>query len=87
MNKRLITLLLAAGIAVVFVATALHAGTEVKDTMTMKTDGYKNVKTRHQNLILLNSPIKFMPQIIRFPVVNATMTKMEKRLILKWEMM
>ncbi len=44
MNKRLITLLLAAGIAVIFVATALHAGTEVKDTMTMKTDGYKKRK-------------------------------------------
>ncbi len=44
MNKRLITLLLAAGIAVIFVATGLHAGTEVKDTFTMETDGYKKRK-------------------------------------------
>ena len=44
MNKRLITLLLAAGIAVIFVATALQAGTEVKDTLTLETDGYKKRK-------------------------------------------
>jgi len=44
MNKRLITLLLAAGIAVIFVTTAVHAGTEFKDTISMKTDGYKKRK-------------------------------------------
>jgi nitrate/TMAO reductase-like tetraheme cytochrome c subunit len=44
MNKRLITLLLAAGIAVIFIATGLQAGTDVKDTITMKTDGYKKHK-------------------------------------------
>lgn len=44
MNKRLITLLLAAGIAVIFVATGLQAGTEVKDTFTLETDGYKKRK-------------------------------------------
>ncbi len=44
MNKKLITLLLAAGIAVVFVATSLHAGTEVADTITMETKGYKKRK-------------------------------------------
>lgn len=44
MNKRLITLLLAAGIAVIFVATGLQAGTEVKDTLTMETAGYKTRK-------------------------------------------
>ena len=44
MNKKLITLLLAAGIAVIFVATGLHAGTEVKDTFTMEDPGYKKRK-------------------------------------------
>ncbi len=44
MNKRLITLLLAAGIAVIFVATGLQAGTTVKDTFTLETDGYKKRK-------------------------------------------
>ncbi len=39
MNKRLITLLLAAGIAVIFVATGLQAGTSVQDTFTLETDG------------------------------------------------
>ena len=43
MNKKLITLLIA-GIAVIFVATALHAGTEVADTITMETKGYKKRK-------------------------------------------
>ncbi|MCK5836069.1 MAG: cytochrome c3 family protein [Desulfobacula sp.] len=41
MNKKLITLLLAAGIAVIFVTTSLHAGTEFKDTFIMDTKGYK----------------------------------------------
>jgi hypothetical protein len=44
MNKRLITLLLAAGIAVIFVATGLQAGTTVEDTLKMETDGYKKRK-------------------------------------------
>lgn len=44
MNKRLITLLLAAGIAVIFVATGIQAGTSVNDTFEMKTDGYKKRK-------------------------------------------
>ena len=44
MNKKLITLLLAAGISVMFVATGLHAGTQVKDTITMETKGYKKRK-------------------------------------------
>lgn len=44
MNKRLITLLLAAGIAVIFVATGLQAGTTVKDTFKLETDGYKKRK-------------------------------------------
>jgi hypothetical protein len=44
MNKRLITLLLAAGIAVIFVATGLQAGTEIKDTITMKSKVYKKHK-------------------------------------------
>lgn len=44
MNKKLITLLLAAGIAVIFVATGLHAGTQVKDTVTMEDPGYKKRK-------------------------------------------
>ena len=44
MNKRLITLLLAAGIAVIFVATGLQAGTTVSDVLTLETDGYKKRK-------------------------------------------
>lgn len=44
MNKRLITLLLAAGIAVIFVATGIQAGTDVKDTITMEDPGYKKHK-------------------------------------------
>ncbi len=44
MNKRLITLLLAAGIAVIFVATGLQAGTAVEDTFKLETDGYKKRK-------------------------------------------
>ncbi|MBU8849833.1 MAG: cytochrome c family protein [Desulfobacterales bacterium] len=41
MNKKLLTLLLAAGMAVIFVATGLHAGTEVSDTITMDYNQYK----------------------------------------------
>lgn len=44
MNKRLITLLLAAGIAVIFVATGLQAGTTVDDVITLETEGYKKRK-------------------------------------------
>ncbi len=44
MNKRLITLLLAAGIAVIFVATGLQAGTTVDDVITMESKVYKKHK-------------------------------------------
>ncbi len=44
MYKKLVTLLLAAGIAVIFVATGLHAGTEVPDTITMDYNNYKKRK-------------------------------------------
>jgi nitrate/TMAO reductase-like tetraheme cytochrome c subunit len=44
MNKRLITLLLAAGIAVIFVATGLQAGTTVEDTFKMEDPGYTKRK-------------------------------------------
>lgn len=46
MNKKLLTLLLAAGIAVIFVATGLQAGTEVKDTFILEDPGYKKPKKR-----------------------------------------
>ena len=41
MNKKLLTLFLAAGIAVIFVATGLYAGTEVPDTIKMDYNDYK----------------------------------------------
>ena len=41
MNKKLLTWLLAAGIAVIFVATGLYAGTTVPDTITMDYNQYK----------------------------------------------
>jgi len=41
MNKKLLTLFLAAGIAVIFVATGLYAGTDVPDTITMDKNQYK----------------------------------------------
>ncbi|MCG8635861.1 MAG: cytochrome c family protein [Desulfobacterales bacterium] len=44
MNKRFITLLLAAVLAVIFVSTGLHAGTEVADTFKMEDPGYKKRK-------------------------------------------
>ncbi|WDP92095.1 MAG: cytochrome c3 family protein [Desulfobacter sp.] len=44
MNKRVITLLLAAGIAVIFAATGIQAGTTVEDTLTMQDKGYKKHK-------------------------------------------
>lgn len=44
MNKKLITRLLAAGFAVMFVATGLYAGTAVKETFKMKDPGYKKHK-------------------------------------------
>jgi len=46
MNKKLLTLLIAAGIAVIFVATGLHAGTEVKDDLILEDPGYKKPKKR-----------------------------------------
>ena len=46
MNKKLLTLLLAAGIAVIFAATGLQAGTEVKDTFILEDPGYKKPKKR-----------------------------------------
>jgi len=42
MNKKLLTLLLAAGIAVIFVATGLYAGTDVPDVITLDYNKYKN---------------------------------------------
>lgn len=44
MNKKLLTLLLAAGIAVIFVATGLYAGTDVADTIKMDSNNYKKRK-------------------------------------------
>lgn len=44
MNKKLVTLMLAAGIAVIFVATALYAGTEVGDVVTMESKIHKKRK-------------------------------------------
>jgi len=41
MNKKLLTLLLVAGIAVIFVATGLYAGTDVPETITMNFNKYK----------------------------------------------
>ncbi len=46
MNRKLLTLLLAAGIAMVFVVTGLHAGTEVKDIFVLEDPGYKKPKKR-----------------------------------------
>ncbi|WP_299978491.1 cytochrome c3 family protein [Desulfobacula sp.] len=46
MNKKLLTLLLVAGIAVIFVATGLNAGTEVKDNLILEDPGYKKPKKR-----------------------------------------
>lgn len=44
MSKKLIFLILAVGLAVIFVATGIQAGTEVKDTFTMETKGYQTRK-------------------------------------------
>ena len=44
MNKKLLTLLLAVGIAVFFVATGLYAGTDVPDTIKMDYNNYKKRK-------------------------------------------
>ncbi len=41
MSKKLLVLLVAAFVAVIFVATGLQAGTEVADTFTMETKEYK----------------------------------------------
>lgn len=43
MNKKLITLLLAAGMAVIFAAT-VQAGTSAPDTIKMETKGFKHKK-------------------------------------------
>lgn len=44
MNKRLLTLLLAAGIAGIFFVTGVHAGTDVSDTIKMDYNNYKKRK-------------------------------------------
>ncbi len=44
MNRKLLTLLLAAGIAVVFAVTGLYAGTKAPDTITMNFNKYKKRK-------------------------------------------
>ena len=44
MNKKLLIFLTAIGIALVFVATGLQAGTKVADTFKMKTKEYKSHK-------------------------------------------
>ncbi len=44
MNKKLLTLILAAGIAVIFVTTSLYAGTDFSDTITMDQNKYKKRK-------------------------------------------
>lgn len=41
MNKKLLTLLLCAGIAVIFTATGIQAGTKVEDVITMESKVYK----------------------------------------------
>ncbi|WP_457551113.1 cytochrome c3 family protein [Desulfobacula sp.] len=46
MNKKLLTLLLAAGIAVIFVTTSLYAGTVAPDTITMNFNKYKKRKNK-----------------------------------------
>lgn len=46
MNKKLLMLLLATGIAVIFIATGLYAGTEVKDNLILEDPGYKKPKKR-----------------------------------------
>ncbi len=46
MTKKLLTLLVVAGVAVIFAATGIQAGTEVKDTFTLEDPGYKKPKKR-----------------------------------------
>lgn len=41
MNKKLLTLLIIVGIAFIFVATGIQAGTEVSDVITMESKVYK----------------------------------------------
>lgn len=41
MNKKLLALLLIAGIGVIFLTTGLHAGTKVADVITMESKVYK----------------------------------------------
>ena len=41
MNKKLLTLIIVAGIAAVFTATGLYAGTDVADVITMESKVYK----------------------------------------------
>jgi Class III cytochrome C family len=44
MNKKLLTMLLAAGIAVIFFTTGLYAGTDVPENITMDYNKYKKRK-------------------------------------------
>jgi len=54
MNKKLLTWLLAASIAVIFVATGLNAGTTVPDTIKMDSNAYtKRTKTPPKFLLLI----------------------------------
>ena len=46
MNKKLLTLLLAAGMAVIFLSTGLYAGTDVPDKITMDFNKYKKRKKK-----------------------------------------
>ncbi len=46
MNKKLLMLLLAASVAMIFLATGLQAGTEVKDELILEDPGYKKPKKR-----------------------------------------
>ena len=41
MSKRFLILMAVAGMAILFAATGLYAGTEVKDTFTIETDKYE----------------------------------------------
>jgi len=44
MNKKLLIILMAIGVALIFVATGLQAGTKVADTFKMETKEYKSRK-------------------------------------------
>ena len=51
MNKKLLIFLLAMGVALIFLATGLQAGTKVADTFKMQT---KELKTRKKGLVTFN---------------------------------